>query len=242
MSTAATRILHLHIPKTAGTALRTAFQNATGARFAIFPHYDERLYQQAVPDEFDLFSGHFGFDTASAIGGRMVTVLRDPVDRFASVYFFWRQLHDRGVERNRKTALAVNYDLHEFAKIRDEQLLAEEFVNRATWQLASGSSVAHRAALHDAGVTEQQLLDRARANLGRFAAVGFQDDIAPFNDAISRLAGCALPIRRVNVTKDRLAVRDIPAPTRRLIEGWVALDMELLAHARQACAMPQISA
>jgi hypothetical protein len=46
----------------------------------------------------------------------------------------------------------------------------------------------------------------------------------------------------VNVTKDRLAVRDIPAPTRRLIEGWVALDMELLAYARQACAMPQISA
>jgi hypothetical protein len=242
MSTAETRILHLHIPKTAGTALRTAFQNAKQAHFAVYPHYEERLYAQAVPEAFDLFSGHFGFDTACAIGGRMVTVLRDPVDRFASVYFFWRQLHERGVERNRKTALAVKYDLHEFAKIRDEQWLNEEFVNRATWQLACGSSLAHRAAMHDAGTTEQQLLDRATTNLASFAAVGFQDDIAPFNDAISLLAGCTLPMRQVNVTKDRLPVAEIPAATRRLIEGWVALDIALLAHARAARATPPASA
>jgi hypothetical protein len=236
MSTAETRILHLHVPKTAGTALRSAFQNAAGAKFAIFPHYEERLYRDADPDSFDLFSGHFGHATATAIGGRMVTVLRDPVDRFVSVYFFWRQLHERGVERNRKTALAVNYDLHEFASIRDEQLLGEEFVNRTTWQLAYGSSIAHRAALHDAGVTQAQLLERAKANLAGFAAVGFQDDIGPFNDAVSRLAGSTLAMRRVNVTANRVGLTDIPAATRRLIEGWVELDIELLAYARRTFA------
>jgi hypothetical protein len=141
MSTAATRLLHIHVPKTAGTALRTALQNTKDPALTIFPHYDERSFKAAQPDQFDVFSGHFGFDTATQIGGRMVTVLRDPVDRFVSVYYFWRTLYDQGVERNRKTALAVNYNLTEFAKIRDEQLLAEEFFNRATWQIAYGSSI-----------------------------------------------------------------------------------------------------
>jgi hypothetical protein len=233
MSTIATRILHLHVPKTAGTALRTAFQTAKGAQLQIFPHYEERLYANAEADAFDLFSGHYGFETASAIGGRMITVLRDPVDRFVSVYFFWRQLNEKGVERNRKTAMTVKYDLHEFAKIRDEQVLAEEFFNRTTWQMAFGSSIGHRVRWHDQGVTDAQLLERAKANLSGFAAVGFQDDMVAFNARVSRLAGIDLAVRRINVTRDRPAIAEIPSNTRRLIESWVYLDIELLAHARQ---------
>lgn len=233
MSTAATRLLHIHVPKTAGTALRTALQNTKDPALTIFPHYDERSFKAAQPDQFDVFSGHFGFDTATQIGGRMVTVLRDPVDRFVSVYYFWRTLYDQGVERNRKTALAVNYNLTEFAKIRDEQLLAEEFFNRATWQIAYGSSVQHRATLHDQGVTDSALLARACQNLGRFAAVGFQEDTGPFNAAIERLVGRPLGMKRVNVTKERLPVGEISAATRDLIENWVYLDRELMQHARR---------
>ena len=234
MSSAETRILHIHIPKTAGTALRTAFQDDKDRKFAVFPGYDERQLKNVEAEQYDIFSGHFGYSTAARIGGRMVTVLRDPVDRFVSVYFFWRQLHAQGIERNHKTALAVHYDLHEFAKLRDEQLLAEEFFNRATWQIAHGSSTHHRCELHDQGVTDAALLDRARDNLHGFAAVGFQDDIGSFNRDVARLAGRPLPMRQINITRERPDVSDVPDATRRLIEGWTYLDIELLRMARLA--------
>jgi hypothetical protein len=232
MSTRETRILHLHIPKTAGTAIKIAVMSVNGSGIAVFPRYDEAGLKTVPPDDYDFYSGHFGYSSAAAIGGRMITVLRDPIDRFVSVYYFWRQLHEREVERNRKTALAVNYSLHDFATLQDELFLSEEFFNRCTWQLAHGSSIQHRQALHDQGVTERQVLDRARDNLANFAAVGFQDDIAPFNAAVNRLFGLNLLVRRVNVTQGRVAVADVPAATRRLIERWCYLDIELYQQAR----------
>ena len=65
-----TRIVHLHIPKTAGTAFRSAFQKAADGKLRIFPHYDERQYVGIDPSHFDFFSGHFGYETAVKLGGR----------------------------------------------------------------------------------------------------------------------------------------------------------------------------
>ena len=72
------RIVHLHIPKTAGTSLRTAFEQQFRDHLRVFPHWDEAKIAAAAPQDYDFYSGHIGFNTAKRLGGDIVTVFRHP--------------------------------------------------------------------------------------------------------------------------------------------------------------------
>lgn len=225
------RIIHLHVPKTAGTALRVAFQEQYKDRLRVFPHYDERKYQGINPDDYDIFSGHIGFKTASEIGGDMITVLREPVDRFLSVYYFWRELFDKGVEINRKTQLAKRYPLDEFALIRDEPILNEEFDNRITYQFAHGSSLEHRHELKEMVSSEDEIFRLALKHLGSVALVGIQERMDEFATSLHQCFGVKLHLQRINVTEKREAVADIRVRTLKAIQDRLFMDIELYHYA-----------
>jgi hypothetical protein len=230
MSTAETRILHLHIPKTAGTAIRQAFgQINTGLK--VYPHYDERMYRDATPDDYDLFSGHYGFDTARRLGGNVISVFRNPFDRFVSVYYFWRQLYQEGVERTRKTELAMKFPLDEFVLITDDLILVEEFYNRMTWQVACGSSIAQRHEQRAAGKSEEDIFALANKNLQSFALIGLQDRMEDFGAGLKDRFGVSLKIKPINVTEKRAPLADIKMTTRRRIYDWIYMDVALYERA-----------
>ena len=226
-----TRLLHLHVPKTAGTAVRDALQKAGGGSLRIFPHYDERKYNGFNADDYDVFSGHFGFKTASEIGGDVITVLRNPIDRFLSVYYFWRELHATGTEISPNTTIASKYSIDDFVAIRDEPFMLEEFFNRVTWQIAYGSSLRHRREMRLAGQSDQNIYLMALANLSKFAVVGIQEDIPAFAQRFSEKFGIEISIDKINVTKDRFAADAVSVRTLREIHEWLYLDIELYAYA-----------
>jgi hypothetical protein len=230
MSTAESRILHLHIPKTAGTAIRQAFSVAPGG-LKIYPHYDERMYRDAVPEEYDVFSGHYGYDTARRVGGRIISVFRNPFDRFVSVYYFWRQLYEQGVERTRKTELAVKFPLDEFVLITDDLILVEEFYNRITWQVACGSSIPQRHEQRAAGKSEEDIFAMATKNLADFALIGVQDRMGDFSAGLKSKFGVGLNIKPINVTEKREPLADIKMSTRRRIYDWIYMDVALYERA-----------
>jgi len=232
MSTAETRILHLHIPKTAGTAIRQAF-NKSGTGLKIFPHYEERRYQGVDASQYDLFSGHFGFETAKSIGGNIVSVFRNPFDRFVSVYYFWRQLHEKGeAERNRKTELAMKYTLEQFVLIKDDIIMNSELNNRATWQIASGNGIAHRQRHRAMGQTDEDIFSLACENLETFALIGMQDRIDDFSAGLKKKFNISLNIEKRNTTKKRVSLADISLSTRRHIYDWISMDLALYERAR----------
>ena len=222
-----TRIIHIYIPKTAGTALRTAFERAYKNEMRSFPHRDERRYAEIDPNEYDFYSGHIGFKTASEIGGDIIAVFRNPVDRFVSVYYFWRQLYANGVEQSRNTAMAAKYDLDQFVLIRDEPFLIEEFNNRITWQVAYGSSLPLRLELRSQGKTEDEIFRTAVDNVESFAVVGTQERIGEFRDRLKQRYGVDLQIERTNVTQNKAEKRDLGIQTLRRIQDWVYMDLEL---------------
>ncbi len=230
MSTAETRILHLHIPKTAGTAIRQAFGLVTTG-LKVYPHYDERMYRDAAADEYDLFSGHYGFDTARRLGGNVISVFRNPFDRFVSVYYFWRQLYQEGVERTRKTELAMKFPLDEFVLISDDLILVEEFYNRMTWQVACGSSIAQRHEQRAAGKSEEDIFAMANKNLQNFALIGLQDRMEDFSAGLKGKFGVNLKIKPINVTEKRVPLADIKMSTRRRIYDWIYMDVALYERA-----------
>jgi Sulfotransferase family len=221
------RIVHLHIPKTAGTALKAAFQDAQKDKARIFPHYDERLFAGVDPSRYDLFSGHIGFKTASSLGGKLVTVLRNPVDRFVSVYYFWRQLFSTNVENTINTRLASKFELEKFVELSDIPSLIEEFRNRITWQLATGITMNHRIHMRESGLDDSGLFALAKRNIEQFAVIGVQEDMSALAAKVKDVFSIDLNIRRVNVTDNRLQLLSIPTPVIRKIEDWMPLDMEI---------------
>jgi len=55
------RLLHLHIPKTAGTALRKALSQAFAGTRRTCPEQFEEQFLDVDPPSFDFYSGHSGF-------------------------------------------------------------------------------------------------------------------------------------------------------------------------------------
>ncbi len=227
------RIVHLHIPKTAGTAFRSAFQKAAGGQLRIFPHYEERQYVGIDPSDFDFFSGHIGYETAVKLGGQIITVLRNPIDRFISVYYFWRQLYEKGIERNHKTLLAKKFSLSEFAKIRDEPSVIEALYNTMTWQIAHGTSHAQRRKLREVGKTDDDVFQLALDNLATFSLVGIQERLEAFEVAMVRRFSMPLKINKINVTEARPGMGEIDAATISAISDRSFHDLRLYEHANK---------
>ncbi len=105
---AVNRIVHMHIPKTAGNSFKTAMEKCSPRKLRSFPHWHEEEYHSFSPQDYDLYSGHIGYDTAHKIGGDIISIFRNPIDRFVSVYYFWRYLHEANIEVRQATIIASN--------------------------------------------------------------------------------------------------------------------------------------
>src|SRR5580698_3834299 len=227
MSTPQSRILHLHIEKCGGTSLRLAIEQALGPTARVFPKHHERELKGIDPQDWDLISGHFGWQVLQPLGGRIVTVLRDPVDRFVSSYFYWRDMYRTGDDRSHRSSLADLYTLDDFATIKDDHSLITQLFNRMTWQIAFSGLPLQRQAQRAHGITDKQLLAVAVANLKACDVVGLQDRMDDFATQFQHRLGLKLAIERTNITAGRENAAEISAVTRRRIQVWVYLDMEL---------------
>lgn len=225
------RVVHVHIPKTAGTALRLAFEKRLQPRYRVAPHLTEENAEAFAKQDFAFFSGHIGYPTAQRVGGRMITVLRNPVDRLVSTYYFWRELYAKGIESAVKARLAAQYSLEQFLSITDEPQLFEEFANRMCWQLSHGSSVGQRRVAREGGVTDDALLATAMQNLSSFAVVGIQEDMGQFTTDLKTVFGVEVPVDHVNVTGERAALSELPASVFRAAYTWCYLDIQLYMYA-----------
>lgn len=227
------RIVHLHIAKTAGTAVRWAFKQASGGKLRISPHFHESKYAALDPGDFDVFSGHFGFKTATRLDGQIITVVRDPVDRFVSFYYFLRQQFKEEREKSLRAILADKFPLSEFVKIRDEPQLLEPFHNAMTWQIASGVSLARRRELRILGKTDDDIVQLALANLATFSLVGIQEKLDLFAHALAKKFSVTLKLKKVNVTPTRVAAEAIGTATISAIREWNYMDIQLYEHANK---------
>jgi hypothetical protein len=228
------RIIHLHIPKTAGTSIRHALASVLPDGHCA-PHIvDDEDAESYVGTDFSLYSGHFGFSSAEALGGDVITILRDPIDRCISTYLFWKRLYAEGYDTIFKYKLAHDYSLREFFKIQDNFVIFEEFFNRMTFQLCSSNTIEGRENLRRMAMTSSDIYAKAMSNLETFRLVGFQDDLVPFNAGLNQLVGRAVQIERINVTnKEPGPDYVLTCEERDAIERHLEMDTLLYHNARQ---------
>jgi hypothetical protein len=222
-------IVHMHIPKTAGTSLHGAFLRSHKKVLSIRPDFK---LNRTIHQEIDVFTGHIGFNTAKSLNGDLITILRDPVDRFLSYYYHLVKLHSTGAEISERTILASRYNLDNFVYLLDHPHLIDDLFNSVVWQTVCGSGSVDRMNFRRLNSpTDDELLAAAISNLKEFTLVGFQDSMDVFLEGLTRHFGVTMSLEIENSTA-RPAASEISTKTRSKIYDWVYLDIELLSWAK----------
>ncbi|HEY3638480.1 MAG TPA: Wzt carbohydrate-binding domain-containing protein [Rhizomicrobium sp.] len=221
------KFLFDHLPKTGGTAWRTVLEEIFG-RENVTPHLEGRSEVWAIQRyaSYQMISGHFLslLPTDAATGGRThLTILRDPVDRAISEYFYWRHHAHEGVA-DRLGEWAQRYDICDFFKAREDSnetaatnFCTKHFASRITRDF----------------VDKDKLLPMAIQSLRKYEFVGIHEFLHDSIDMFCWQFGfpAVQRIPRVNVTETRVRLADMDRRTVQLLSEMNDLDIQLYKQA-----------
>jgi hypothetical protein len=165
-----------------------------------------------------------------AYGWFYATLLREPLDRFLSQYYYHRQ-H----ATSRPTNVALDYVTR--AAIESD---LEKYLDHSNGDVRR--SYANSQALHFASrvsncpenFSDAALLDAAVAGLEDYNLIGCYDDIQGFFDRYCLWAGAQpITLPRLNVTSQRLGIEDLPEPIRDRLVAANRVDSALVEWARR---------
>jgi hypothetical protein len=225
-----------HIPKTAGTSLNAAFEQ-------MFPKYkradqiSNSHYLIMRQQDNDFIGGHFYFCPNEPLSSQhyYCTVLRDPVRRFISQYYFHRQIGESLLEQG-----AIG-DKH----LTDIQVLSSLRLNISDYVRQNGpirNSFANTQALHFAArvtnspelLDDHALLDAAITSLEAYDLIGSFDNLPGFVDAVARdFQTYPVVIGHLNVTRLTSERRVIADDVLKLLAQVNTVDYKILHWAAQ---------
>ena len=237
MTAAARPLVFLHVPKTAGTSMIELLSRNFAAEEVLRVRDTHRSVadlageiDQAIADGKRFICGHFPYAAVSHLGDEIdvVTMLRDPVGRIASLYKFWR---------GREPGTAGG-SASEFACRVARALPFEEFVACAHPVIASATQdemckalVGHASQSPD-GLDAAERFQWARDSLGRMA-FGLVGDMAESMRVLSRrLRLNLLDEIRVNSTDDLPGLEITEAARETILRNNLG-DTMLHAHAER---------
>jgi Sulfotransferase family len=217
-------IIFLHLPKTAGSTLRGIIGRQYGSR-SILPLYESSFGEELAaiaPNQMDrlrVVMGHFYFGAHISLSkpSTYITVLRDPIDRVISRYYFAR--------RSPKDEL--------YAAVREMSLkeFAETCVDNDQTRLLAGKYDGSSFGTS----SDDEMLNIAKRNLAKyFAVVGITEEFDRSLILMKRILGWRNPfyIRR-NVTRGRPRKDEFPQETLHVIQANNELDLELYRYAKK---------
>jgi hypothetical protein len=216
-----------HIPKTGGSAFKSVLEQIFGAE-NVSPAVSGRseLWAEQKYAGYRVITGHF--HSPIPRGDRTnrrarITMLRHPVDRAISEYYYYRNDVER-VEWNRLAILAKDHDLYCYAKLleaRKDMAISNFYSRRFASQLS-------RQLWGD-----RKVLQLAKAALARYDFVGIQENFVDSVDLFCCEFGLPpiLETPRVNVTSSRTALQELDSTTYDQLVKMNRLDIELYEHA-----------
>jgi hypothetical protein len=196
-----------HIPKTAGTSVRAALATALGEPVDVSETTSPHRVAVSLSGERRCIASHLWFYPGETLapGWYYATLLRDPVDRFLSQYFFYRGHQTevwRGTMTDPQVVAAVQLDL--------EQYVADSAVRRS-YTNVQAIHFAWRMCDAPEDLDDVRLLDAAIASLEDYDLVGVFADVPAFLDEYcDALTAPRQTLPWLNVTAGRPHVADVP--------------------------------
>ena len=225
------RIVLDHIPKTGGTTIMEAMAACIGERGELSASTVTHHSAIAAAGERRFLGAHFCFypEERHAPGWFYCTVLREPVDRVLSQYFYYRQFRkqfESGAITDLGVAAALNSDLEQFvADPRSE-------VKQVCWN-GQALHFASRVEADPMGLSEKLLLDAAICSLEDYDLVGVYGDLQSFFDACcSNLGLTTYQLPHLHSTVGRCGIADLPAATRERLYRSNCVDAALYQWAK----------
>lgn len=215
----------LHIPKTAGTSLFTLFRSILGEE-QVYQVRDVNIGKQRAEaiKSLALVGGHLTYDQMQLYFEReryRFTFLRQPVERFLSMYYYYRSVEE--VTLDLTVRMAKNMDLDTYI---DWLLESEEYQHvriAQTWYLTGGLMTK---------MSVPERIDLAKENLASLDFVGITEYMADSLDLLC--LDCHWPpverIPRDNFTARRPMMEDIDGDIVQRLREISSLDMELYAY------------
>lgn len=219
----------LHIPKSAGTAVKTTIGNQCSSikpnSILDVSNREADCFDNIDRDEVKFIIGHFGIDFIqkySKKGDKKITFLRKPEDRLMSMYRYWSS----GQASTTSADRTVGMSFAEFLKCND-RIVAEQVENIQTWMLASDYRNDQRKRLER--LKPFELLSLAKFNLMSFDFVGFQEHYDESMSGLGDLLGFEYEVTE-RINKTVLDEFELSAEHKE-IDSNINLDSELYSFA-----------
>jgi Sulfotransferase family len=222
----------VHLPKTAGTSFHNALRESLGQGGVSPSFIATRMTpaEAAKLDRFTVISGHISFDDVKRyFPDRVIlTIIRDPVDRCLSWYYFARKPTTRAFSPD--FAAAKQHGIEEFFAL-DYRVSYRNVYNRQVRQL--GGHVL------DVDADVARAFENAKEVVRSAAWVGRQEnlnaDIERLKLEFPELAGLAIPT--LNTTNERKSASDLDPALIERIRSLNKFDVDLYSYAaREVCA------
>jgi len=219
-------IVFIHVPKTGGMTLYSMIREIykPSELHKINPAAESiekyRSLPQTRKDRLKMIYGHMDYGLRELLppDSSYVTLMRHPVDRVISHYYYVRR-----TENDPLRELALRTSLYDWVA----HCNLEEMDNGQTRRL-SGMAGGIKF-----GECSREVLEQAKINAAKdFALVGVTERYDETYILMSMMFGWPIKnYQSVNVAKSKPGQNEIPARTIRLIEKFNTLDMELYEHA-----------
>ena len=216
----------LHVPKAAGTSLFKVFNDILGAEnVKQVVSLNRGPKQIEILNKYQLVGGHFTYSDYSGFISKdrySMTFLRNPVDRFISQYFYFK--NNVGEVEQTSVVNAKKLNLKSYIEhYRHIQRYGDVF-NRQVWYFAG---------IQDPTLTDNEVLEIAKENLSKINFVGICEELA---DSVDLLCyDCKWPLVNnipvVNVTNKKPANVEIDRNTFEIIKELNDLDFQLYEYA-----------